>query len=305
MNQYLFNRIYSLTIGYPNRPNEARVFSGLRCSFDITKSEMPGSNSCTVKINNLSDDSRSFIKEGTAAADYHDGMTIILKAGYEEMGDPANLPTIFTGNIMTSTHDTTKPEIETTLACWDAAVNLKTSHFNGSYPKGAMISQIMGDIVSSLSLNLQTPIPQVLTNNGILDAAIGWQWAYHGNAADALRKCCDRMGLRFSVQNNKVKIYPVKSKKGGAGSDGTPAFSAFLIGSPKRMAKMQAGIEALDFGGYDFDVLLCPLAEPGNTVNLIASSIENSPVPLVVSEAHHQADTHGDDWKTSIKGRKP
>ena len=305
MNHYLFNRAYSLTIGYPNSQNEARVYSGLRCSFDITKSEMPGSNSCTVKINNLSDDSRAFIKEGTAAKDYHDGMTIILKAGYEEMGDIDNLPTIFTGNIMTSTHDTTRPEVETVLTCWDAAVNLKTSHFSGTYPKGTKISQIINDIVSALSLNMQTPIGNVLSNNTIADIAIGWSWAYHGNAADALRKCCDRMALRFSVQNNKVKIYPVRGKNGGAGSDGTPAFSAFLIGSPKRMAKMQAGIEMLDFGGYDFDVLLCPLAEPGNTVNLSASSIENSPVPLVVSEVHHQGDTHGEDWKSSIKGRKP
>lgn len=135
MNHYLFNRAYSLTIGYPNRQNEARVYSGLRCSFDIIKSEMPQSNSCTVKINNLSDDSRAFIKEGTAAKNYLDGMTIILKAGYEEMGDIDNLPTIFTGNIMTSTHDTTPPEVETVLACWDAAVNLKTAHFSGTYPR--------------------------------------------------------------------------------------------------------------------------------------------------------------------------
>ncbi|HMD69640.1 MAG TPA: hypothetical protein VKF42_12220, partial [Chitinivibrionales bacterium] len=162
MNKYYFNRIYSLTIGYPNQPNEARVFSGLRLSFDITKSEMPGSNSCTMKINNLSDDSRAFIKEGTAAKDYHDGMTIILKAAHEEMGDVDNLPIIFTGNIMTLTHDTTAPEIETTLTCWDAAVNLKTSHFSGTYAKGATISQIMSDIVASLSLNLQTPIAKVL-----------------------------------------------------------------------------------------------------------------------------------------------
>jgi hypothetical protein len=303
MNQYFFNRIYSLTIGYPGQENKARRFSGLRIMFDITKSELPGSNSCTIKINNLSDESRAFIKSGTMEREYRDGMTAILKAEYEEMGDVESLPVIFMGNIMTQSHDITKPEVETTLTCWDGGVNLKTAFFSMSYPIGASLTQIINDIVGVLALDVQAPIMSVLANNGMPDMTLTKGWAFHGTAADAMRKCCDVLGLRYSVQNNKVKMYPVKSKTGGAGSDGTPGFSAFLIGSPRRMNKTQAGCESLSFGGYDIDMLLCPKAEPGNTVKLAAASIPNSPVPLVVAEVHHIGDSHGDDWKSSVKGR--
>jgi hypothetical protein len=300
MNQYYFNRIYSLTIGFPLQQQKAKMISGLRLTFDITKSELPGGNSCTITINNLSDDTRAFIKERPNQDGQ--GMTIILKAGYEEMEGRDNLSTLFVGDIMTSTHDITKPEVVTTLTCWDAGISIRKSRFDKQYNAGTRVSQIINDIVDSLGVSIQSPFSFVSIDRPDYVYARGY--TFNGLASDALNRVCNGYGLRWHIQNNVMKIYSAFDKNGKPGTATKSTFSAVLIGSPRRIAKMQQGIESIDYGGYEFDCLLAPKVEPGNIVELSSKTIPNSPVKLQISEVHHAGDTHGADWKTTVKGRK-
>jgi hypothetical protein len=299
MNKYFFNRLYSLTIGYPLLPAKAKVISGLRIAFDISKTETPESNQATITINNLSDESRAFIKErsGSEAAD---GMTVTIRAGYEEMDGRENIPILFTGDIMGVSHDVTKPEIVTTLLCHDGLISIKKSAFSKSYKPGVRVAQIINDIVSAMGIPIQTKIESI----GLPDYVYNNAYTFTGKASDALSRVCSGYGLRWSIQNNTIKIYRAWNEDGTPGHDGKAAVKGVMIGSPKRIAKSMSGVESTDFRGWEISALLMPQAEPGGRIQISSTQILNSPVTLQVAEVHHSGDTHGDEWKTTIKARE-
>jgi hypothetical protein len=299
VNQNYFNRIYSLEIGYPLRPDQAKKISGLRLTFDITKTETPESNAATITINNLSDATRSFIKE-RSSLDSSDGMTVTLRASYEELEGRDELPILFTGDIMGVSHDVTKPEIVTRLLCHDGLVSIKKSKFGKSYKAGVHVFQIINDIVSSLGIPLQAKVESL----GITDYIYNHGYTFSGKTSDALSRVCNGYGLRWSCQNNTIKLYRAWNTDGTPGHDNKASAKGVIIGSPRRIAKTMSGVETTDFRGWEFDALLLPQAEPGGTVQISSTQIPGSPVKLQVAEVHHAGDTHGDDWKSTIKARE-
>ena len=302
MEKYYFNRIYSLTIGMTMQPNQAKEFSGLRVAFDIVKSEGAPST-CEITINNLSDETRAWIKEGTDA-EGKGGMTVVLKAGYEELHGRQNLPILFMGNIVTTYHDVTKPEIITHLTCCEGILSIKESHFAKSYPAGVRIAQIVNDAVSAIGITTQSGRPFSFVDLGQTDYIANRGYSFTGNAVDLLDKISQGYGLKWSVQNNKIKILNKFNKDKTPGHDNNPVVKGILIGSPKRLGADKSGVESANFHGYEFDALLLPEAEIGGTVELSSKTIPNSPAKLVVAEIHHSGDSHGDDWKSTLKGRK-
>lgn len=329
MENYFFNRIYSLIIGYPSTfsgfnstvstVGNAKQISGLRLMFDINKTETPESNSAVITIYGLSDDTRAFIKERSTETS-NDGMIVILKAGYEELHGK-DLPILFTGDITGVFHDTTKPEIITTLDCADGLVVIKSATFSKSYSAGVPVAQIFNDIIQAMSMPIQYAdsktkkfsfsfyeMPEYKLNRG---------YAFDGLASDALRRLCIGYGMRWSIQNARLKIYPAWDKKGNPWTDKIQSFliageekipsdqklESVLIGSPKRLAKNMMGFDRRGVRGYEFDALLMPKAEPGGSVTISSRTIKNSPITLVMSEVHHHGDTHGQDWKTTVKAR--
>jgi hypothetical protein len=302
MEKYYFNRIYSLTVGFALQPNMAKEFSGLRCAFDVVKSE-GAISTCEITINNLSDETRAWIKEGVDA-EGKGGMTVVLKAGYEELHGRRNLPILFMGNIVTASHDVTKPEIVTHLTCCEGILAIKKSHFHKSYPAGVRIAQVINDAISAIGITTQSGKPFSFTALGKTDYIANRGYSFTGNAADLLDKIAQGYGLRWSVQSNKIKILNKFNKDKTPGHDSNPAVKGILIGSPKRLGSDKSGVESANFHGYEFDALLLPEAEIGGTVELSSKTIPNSPIKLVVAEIHHSGDSHGDDWKSTLKGRK-
>lgn len=301
MDKYFFNRIYSLSIGFTLQQNQAKEFSGLRITFNITKSEA-APTSCEISINNLSDETRAWIKEGTDAQGTG-GMTVVLKAGYEELHGRQNLPIIFMGNIMTASHDITKPEIVTHLTCFEGIISIKKKYFHKSYPAGVRIAQIVNDAVSAIGIPMQSGTPFSFTALGHTDYIANRGYTFNGPVADLLDKIAQGYGLRWFVQNNAIKIINKFNSDKTPGRDNKPAAKGILIGSPKRMGKDQTANEAINFGGYEVDMLLLPEAEIGGRIEISSKSIPKSPINLVVAEINHSGDTHGDEWHTSIKGR--
>ncbi len=310
MNQYYFNRIYSLTVGYPAKvlstgfvdtvfeAGKAKTISGLRIAFDIAKTETADSNACTITINNLSETTRNFIKARTKKTD---GMIVTLRAGYEEMHSTADLPVLFIGDVTNVSHDTTKPEIVTTLECHDGLVSIKTSWFSMSYRSGVRIAQIIKDIVVALDLPLQA----LYENAGMPDYKLDRGFSFDGFASDALTRICKGYGLRWSIQNNAIKIYRAVDSKGSPGTDTTLPLKSVLIGSPKRLNQTMKGNDFIDFKGYEFRALLMPGAEPGGRVSVTSNTLEK-PVTLAIAEVHHKGDTHGtgeNTWTTTVTGR--
>lgn len=301
MDKYYFNRIYSLTIGMAGLPNQSKEFSGLRITFAVTKSEA-APTSCEITINNLSDETRAWIKEGTDA-EGRGGMTVVLKAGYEELHGRQNLPVLFMGNIVIASHDVTKPEIVTHLSCFEGILSVKKSHFAKSYPAGVRIAQIVNDAISAIGITTQSGLPFSFTALGKTDYIANRGYTFNGPAADLLDKIAQGYGLRWNVYNNKIKIVNKFNSDKTPGRDSSPSIKGILIGSPKKLGADKTGSEAQNFHGYEFDMLLLPEAEIAGTVELSSKTIANSPIKLVVAELHHAGDTWGDEWRTQIKGR--
>jgi hypothetical protein len=308
--QFYFNRIYSLTIGTPAKvlstgfsdtifeSDKAKTISGLRLTFDISKTETSESNSCTLTINNLTDSTRKFIKARTKDGA---GMIVALRAGYEEMGNVADIPVLFVGDITNVSHDTTRPEVVTTLECHDGYIAIKTARFAKSYAAGTKVSYIMKDIVAELNL----PMQATFENVGLPDYRLSRGFVFDGFASDALTRLCSGYKLRWSVQNNALKIYQAANARGTPGTDNRLPGKSVIIGSPKRISKNMKGLDIIDFSGYEFKALLMPGAEPGGKVSI---SLQDEPktVVLAISEVHHKGDTHGkgaDAWTTTIKAR--
>jgi len=311
MSKHYFNRLYSLTFGYPAKvmstgfgetvfeAGKAKTVSGLRIAFDISKTETSESNSCTIIINNLSESTRKFIRPRTSK---NEGMIVTLRAGYEEMQGAADLPGLFIGDITSVSHDTTNPEVVTTLECHDGYVSIKTSRFSKSYLGGGRVAQIISDIIAELDL----PMQATYQNAGLPDYKLNNGFSFDGLASDALTRICKWYGLRWSVQNNAVKIYRKKDDGGKPGNDDKLPCQSVLIGSPKRVIKEMKGISGTDFRGYDFQALLMPGAEPGGKVSITSKNLPTGTVTLAIAEVHHKGDTHGigpDSWTTTIKAR--
>ena len=306
--KYYFNRVYSLTIGTPAvgstgfdeavyQSGKAKTITGLRVTFDIKKTETPESNSCTITVNNLSDSTRKFIKARNGFSGT--GMIVTLRAGYEEMHGN-NLPIIFTGDITNVWHDITAPNVVTTMECHEGRVSIKHSGFSKSYRSGARVRQIITDIITELGL----PIHAAVDLSALPDYTLSRGFAFDGLASDALTRICSGYGLRWSVQNNSVKVYPTANRNGTPGTDNRAAITGMLVGSPKRVKKDMKAIDAVDFIGYEFNALLMPEVCPGGKVHI--NSIESGNVILGVSDVHHRGDNWGTgagSWNSTIRAR--
>lgn len=280
MSDFLFGRTASAKIGKAGTTGV--LVDGLRIAFNITKTAKPDSNKCTVEISNLSKTTRDQLKANT-------GILVELSVGYEEMSGGNEV--IFIGDIVNVDHDTTNPDILTTLEVADGYGAIKGKRSSVSYKAGATLRTIITEAVKNLGLAEKTRIndiiiPSVVYKNG---------FSYEGYTAGLLNKLCHANGLNWSVQNNEIKIYAQ------SGDDGSASLRAALINSPRRiLKKAKDGSSTDSFSGWELDTLLAPKAEPGGVITLETETITPA-VKAKIVEVKHVGDTHGAQWMSTIK----
>lgn len=282
MNSNFFGRISVVNIGESGVPGTS--ISGLRTSFEITKTETSESNTCKITINNLSKSTQNKIRADAK-------LLLELKVGYSE-GSP--LETIFVGDIINVYQNNTAPEIETIIEVADGARAIKTNLFSESFAKGSTLRQVIEKAVKQFGLPEKTRMSLV----SIPDVTFISGYAFEGYTADLLDQLCLDNGLQWSVQNNELKI----CLKGS--TDKSKIVKTILIGSPKHIVKKEtksSADTAQSFTGWEFKTLLLPQAEPGGSILLSSRDIFPE-VELKVKEVKHTGDTHGEDWTSTIKG---
>jgi hypothetical protein len=166
------------------------------------------------------------------------------------------------------------------------------------------IAQIVNDAISAIGITTQSGKAFSFTALGKTDYIANRGYTFTGNAADLLDKIAQGYSLRWSIQNNKIKIVSKFNNDKTPGHDSNPAVKGIVIGSPKRLGADKTGVESADFHGWEAKCLLLPEAEIGGTVELSSSTIPSSPVKLVVAEINHAGDSYGDEWCTTLKARK-
>lgn len=278
------------------------VFSGLRVSFSIAKSLSWTTNTCTVKIWNMSQEKRNLIK------DYGDELT--LYAGYREEGGAQIL---FTGDTTAVSHVYDQPEIVTILECGDGDKYLNQIRVSLSYASGVPARRIIKELADQMGIQFVE-----FAESENLVYRLGFR--YIGMAKDALTILCDKLGLQASVQNNQLQVIPKNGSieesvfeiNENTGMQGVPQRFTYrsldlyrqVFGSPADNPNFAPTAPTIPISrpiGYKVNIALNPLILPGSRIILTSRHLGLSPAPFSVVAVRHEGDNYGQVWSTQLE----
>lgn len=276
----LFLRKAELVIGQkvtatngPVEPVLARVFR-TRLNFNIVFDGSSNANKASIKIYNLSQDSRTFLEQKNIIA--------FLNVGYES-GELSNL---FFGDVddKNGVHtERSGPDIITTLEVGDAEKALRFALVKVGLAPGATNRQIIQEAIKQLNVSISQieTIPLRKFQNG---------FSYLGPAKDLLDNELKKVNLTWSIQNGELLII---------GPNKTDQQSAVLI-SPK------TGLISYPTKTQDkiiFKSLLIPSIRPGRAVRLESKIFKDgSGANIKVDKATFNGDTHQGAWHVDVEG---
>lgn len=241
-----------------------------RIVFNVEKTSVGGnSNKAKVDIYNLSQDSKGYVEL--------EGLGLRLEAGY---GDETS--TLFFGDTKRITHSRNGPDIITTIESGDGEKRLVDAVIEVSLSPGAKLSQILNKAVSTLGLarGVIKDIPIISYTNG---------FSFSGPVRELLDMLGRRGGLKWSVQNGALNVFPEGSDTGEAAvllNENTG-----LLGLPNKTKE-----------GFELTSLLNPLLSPGRLV-IVESETLTGKNTYTVEKATHSGDTLEGDWITKIEGK--
>jgi hypothetical protein len=302
----LFYRKYRLTIGDPNKTG--LLLEELNISFDIVKSADEKLNKAFVSIYNLSEEKRNRITQDSVATlevAYGDAPFRILFAG-----DVADLSTTKQGN-----------DVVTEVSLIDGYVEAREGFTSRSYPPNTSLSTVVSDIVTK-DMGLPAPTLYRVTQSAISTTSVESAFqgsvvgdiaypvkgvdkkyqrgqSFHGQSSKVLTDLCNANGLNWFIRNKSVVVVlPL----GQSTTESVQLISpdSGLIGTPeKHLARPNAKTtKTKAIGGYKFRSLLNPFVEPGNSLKLEATEI-NQVVKIL--KLRHKGELYGNDWITEYE----
>jgi len=279
MSNRQFDRIASITIGKAGSAN-AVVVTENKISFTASKFSDKTKNRATIRIHNLSKDTRNRI-------DRVDDL-VVIEAGYRQ---GSGLASLFVGNIVSVTSATIQPDVVTVIEALDGNVALRDTNLSVSFAPGTKCGDIIDKVVSALSL----PYTKVKELFGTAEFTNAFSFA--GPASDALTKVTGKLGLEWAIRNNELVIV----KKGQTDGNVAPLLSpsSGMIGSPQRVDDIRKGSEASDKQpGWKITSLLRPEIEVSSGIIVQSKEIEKQTI-FRVESVEHIGDNYGDEWTSS------
>lgn len=287
MNNALFDRIVVLTVadvevrldtnsGTKLEPTgEIRTFpsrmqdglAGFRIRFKCEKTIDSTPNKATVSIYNLNPDSRSAVER--------EGSILTLQAGY---GD--SVETVFEGNIAKGVTVKDGADYITEIEIGDGLSAFQNSTLDQSFKPGTQVRDVVRTLTQAFGVSQgeQRPIPTQVLNNGIVVS---------GPVRDSLTKILDRLGLKWSIQNNQLQILD----DGGSTDEEVILLSpnSGMVGIPK---KREQGIECVS--------LLRPSINPGRRFKLESKFVNGI---YIAEKVTHEGDSHSGNFLSSIEAK--
>jgi len=266
----LYIRRYSLTIGEEGK--EGREWSDLRVAFSGEHTPKRTANTITLRVYNLSRESRSFIKEK---------MKFILEAGYLN-----DIGMLFRGDITAVSSHKEGSEWVTDIECGDGIEAMKTATIQATIPKGATPEKILSAVKGSLG-GLKIGEGFVDSLKAITTKVQGV--VLSGSSANELDSLFERNGYTWSIQDEEIQAL----KEGSA----TPREAVYLdsstglVGSPK----------SLEGGKLEVTALLIHQARPGRALDLNSNEYKGA---YVILKHKFSGDTHSGQW-LSVMEVKP
>lgn len=263
--------------------------SSLDLRFDIIKSTKREPNVALVRIRNLSPDSRAAVAQG---------QTLVVRAGYEDDGDPP--PLLFTGNVRIVRHEYDAATYETIVEARDGGTAYSDQRISKSYAPGTPIAAVARDVVDAMGIgrgNLDD-VSASLRLAGVAEFPEGYVAA--GRASAVLTALLRGARMRWSVQNGALQILrlgtPVRTRAELLSPD------TGLIGSPTAgdRAPSQAQVQRTTSkrrGLVDAVALLRPGLEPGRPVVLESALVRGD---FEVREVRYEGDTTTEQWYATM-----
>lgn len=288
-----FNRVLTLTIGTDE--TSALLFDqSFKINFNVVVNTSSSPNSATIKIYNLSADTKSKLKDimnknQQLQADGKKPLNVFLSAGYAQ-SNGAEL--IFSGNITDVYTMYQEPNYVTILSCFDGAFTLRDTFVNIAYQNGIDSNTVIQQIVNSMKVTIdQTSV--YLDKNFKLANGI----SLSGKAKNALDNITQKAGLQWFISNGQVRIASQKEPTNEPAIVIGPGTG--LIGSPQRMQTQgfnAANVNVID--SYKCKILLQPKCVPFRQVNLQTKDVNGF---YTIESVQHNGDTYGDEWTTALQ----
>ena len=257
-----FDRIYKITLGVQGSDGvviEAKAKEqGLEIEFDIAKSLAKQSNSCSLKIYNLS--------KATADKLERADTICILEVGYSE---DAGLKRIFIGWVTDCYSYMSGSDKVTEMKLYDGHVAIRDSIVSLSYAKDVSRKKAIDDVAADMGLVVTYADDCEFTTfaNG---------FSFVGAGRECLDKVCAGTDLEWSIQNNTLQII----KQGGntnvqaiklTPESGLIGFVEKLLKGPTKASKQKTSKKTTQpkrdkKAGWNVKCLLQPVLNPGDLV---------------------------------------
>jgi hypothetical protein len=250
------------------------TISGLRVTFDIKKGPKLKTNKATIKVYNLSPNSRGFVQ--LPIDDMRlPTLQIQLNVGY---GEEEKI--VFLGRA-TAVSNWEAPNWVTTFTATDGDVQFDLFQYEKKFKAGTPVSVIVNDLLSQSGLELGKISP--ITGN------LEKPRTFSGPPLRILQNLQSTYGFAFDVQDQNVRVVP-----GGATALTTSIIkvdlSSGLVGQPRVKDNLVI-----------IDMLINPDVKPGTLIQLISTEILTLSGVYLVLKMSLKGDNWGSSWLANLE----
>ena len=289
----LFNRCVAVSFGPKGAESQGVKISGLRTSFEVTKTSETTPNTAKISIYNLSPEHRAMLETD-------EDLGVILEVGYG-----GNIEELFAGDIKrAATQKQTMHKLEslaiatvnqgpdrvTTIEATSGQIVTERATLDKSYAAGTGYLTALRDVINSIgAINIDTQDALDFLGS-VTDKLAQTGMVLSGMATKHMNKLAEALGLEWSIQDNTLQIITRGSKTTEEAVLLTPQTG--LIGSP---------IWKKD--GIEFTALINPKIRPGRAVAVTIESKKYT-VFFQVWRADFAGDTHDSDWYVKAEAKE-
>ena len=280
MPEILFGRFATLYVGVPGR--NGRDLSGLRFSFEVTKTLEGTANAAKILVWNLSQETRTFIEKEAAGTKK---FVVLLSCGYSGLDDVPTARGIFRGDILRVEHQKQSGDIITTIETADEIKAIANSTVNLSYKEGTSLSTILRAAASSLGVSV-----------GEIQGLDGKQflrgYSASGKASSQLDLIAEQANADWSIQDGVLQL--IQRDKSLPGTVISLNSNTGLLGSPNKRQDDKGNTE------IQFTTLLQPKLVPGARVQLDSRFVRGV---YKIQKLTHKGDTRQGGWFSEVEAR--
>lgn len=285
-----FDRVINFKVLLANPPPSSTyrgslTVENLRIAFSIAKNMSPSTNTASVRVWNLSSNTRNELRIF--------GDQITLYAGYRDPGPQM----LFVGNTTLVSHIFAEPDIISVFDVGDGEKSLNNRLVNISFGPGTPVRTVIEEFARQLGLNIEE---FQATENLVYPN--GFSYAYL--AKYGLDKACDAVNLIWSVQNNNLII--LRNNTGSSKPVIEINENTGMIGTPERYTdKRQYLYQALPpnaapKNGWKVRVFLRPDILPGQIIRLRSTKVRIDGF-FYVFNIRHEGDNYGPTYESVMQ----